>query len=158
MSSKSSEVGKERNGFWRDFPAMADYFSPAIVPLLAHLGIPTKQVMHDLGEMVGRTAAAKLPGMTVKQMLDEFAALWERYEIGRLTVVRTAPLALQVSDCTVCGQLPGSGEMYECAFHEGFFRGALSAKTGRPVNMKQQATFEGEAGTWCRLLETDVLV
>lgn len=135
---------------------MTDYFSPAILPLLKYVGLSSKQAMHDLGELVGRSAASKLSGMTISQMLDEFARMWDYYEIGVLSIERENPLVLQISDCTVCGQLPGTGEMYECAFHEGFFQGALSAKVGKPVTLRQQTNYEGDAGTWCRRLEVNV--
>lgn len=156
--AEAMEVRKKEEEFWKEFPVMADYFSPGIVPLLRYLGMSSKQVMHGLGELVGRNAAAKLNDRTPKQMLDEFARIWEKYEIGRLSVEQSNPLVLEISNCTVCGQLQGTGEMYECAFHEGFFQGALSAKLGRPVVLHQQTNYEGEAGTWCRRLAADVSV
>jgi predicted hydrocarbon binding protein len=48
--------------------------------------------------------------------------------------------------------------MFECAFHEGFFQGILSARLGKPVTVTQQTNYEGEAGTWCRRLAFDVSV
>jgi len=48
--------------------------------------------------------------------------------------------------------------MYECAFHEGFFQGALSMITGKTVNLRQETNYEGEAGTWCRRLVADIRV
>ena len=156
MSSETAGVRGTDAQFWKEFPAMADYFSPAVKPLLAYLGLSSKQVMRDMGEMVGKTAADRLSRMTPRQMLEEFARIWEREEIGTLTIEKTNPLVLQVTNCAVCGQLPGTGEMYECAFHEGFFQGALSAKLGAPVSLRQETNYAGEAGTWCRRLIADV--
>jgi predicted hydrocarbon binding protein len=155
MASKAIESRKKEDPFWREFPAMAGYFSPGIVPLLNYAGLNSKQAMHQFGELVGRNAAAKLGNMTVEQMLAEFARVWQKYEIGRLTVESREPLVLQISDCTVCGQMQGTGEMFECAFHEGFFQGALEARLGKPVYVHQQVNYEGEAGTWCRRLGVD---
>lgn len=112
--------------------------------------------MHEFGEQVGPDAATKMADLTINQMLDEFSRIWEDYKIGTLSVERRDPLVLQVSNCTVCGQLQGTGEMYECAFHEGFFQGALSAKAGKPVSLCQQTNNEGESGTWCRKLVADI--
>ena len=155
MASKAAGVRETDTQFWKDFPAMVDYFSPAIQPLLDYLGLSSKQVMHEMGEMVGRGAAERLSRMTPKQMLEEFAKVWERYQIGTLSVEKTDPLVLQLSDCRVCGQMQGTGGLYECAFHEGFFQGALSGKLGRPVTLRQETNFAGEAGTWCRRLTAD---
>jgi predicted hydrocarbon binding protein len=158
MASKAMETVKDEDSFWREFPDMADYFSPGIVPLLKYLGLSSKQVMHQFGEQVGKDAAAKMSHLSVDQMLDEFSKVWEGYRIGRLTVESRDPLVIQISNCTVCGQLQGTGEMYECAFHEGFFQGAISASLGRPVTLVQKTNYEGEAGTWCRRLAADVSV
>ncbi len=158
MASEAVGIQKNEEQFWKEFPTMADYFSPAIQPLLRYAGISSKQLMHELGEMVGRSTANRLSGLTTRQMLDEFARIWDKYGIGKLTVEKDDPLVLQISNCTVCGQLAGTGEMYECAFHEGFFQGALSEKTGKPVILHQQTNYEGDAGTWCRRLAAETSV
>ena len=46
--------------------------------------------------------------------------------------------------------------MFECAFHEGFFQGALSTRMGKPVKVSQETNYAGDAGTWCRRLVADV--
>jgi predicted hydrocarbon binding protein len=156
MASKALETGRRDESFWREFPAMADYFAPGIVPLLKYLELDSKQVMHEFGEHVGRKAASKMADMSLDQMLDEFARVWQAYKIGTLTVESRDPMVLQISNCTVCGQLEGTGEMFECAFHEGFFQGALSAHLGKPVKVSQETNYAGEAGTWCRRLAVEV--
>lgn len=152
MASRAVESERADESFWKQFPTMTDYFAPGILPLTRYLGLSSKQVMHELGEQIGKDAAARLSHLTAEQMIDELARVWHDYNIGVLTVESRDPLVLQISNCTVCGQLPGTGEMFECAFHEGFFQGALAAKLGRPVTVRQSANFEGEAGTWCRRL------
>ena len=152
MASRAVESERADEAFWKQFPTMTDYFAPGILPLTRYLGLSSKQVMHELGEQIGKDAAARLSHLTAEQMIDELARVWHDYNIGVLTVESRDPLVLQISNCTVCGQLPGTGEMFECAFHEGFFQGALAAKLGRPVTVRQSANFEGEAGTWCRRL------
>jgi predicted hydrocarbon binding protein len=158
MASKAIQTNKKEEGFWREFPEMADYFSPGIVPLLKHLGLSSKSVMYEFGELVGKKAGSRMADLSTEQMLAEFSRIWEQYNIGRLTVESRDPLVLQISNCTVCGQLQGTGEMYECAFHEGFFQGALSAKLGKAVDVHQETNYEGEAGTWCRRLVADISV
>ena len=155
MASKAVQAEKRDESFWRAFPVMADYFGPAMVPLLKYLGIDSREVMHDLGTQLGRRAAAKLANLSIEQMLDEFSKVWREYRIGSLTVEGRDPLILQISNCTVCGQLQGTGEMFECAFHEGFFQGAIGERLGKPVSVRQQTNYEGEAGTWCRRLAVD---
>ena len=150
------ETEDRDESFWREFPAMTDYFAPGIVPLLKYLGLDSKQVMHEFGEQVGRKAAAKMANLSLDQMLDEFARVWQAYEIGTLAVESRNPMVIQISNCTVCGQLEGTGEMFECAFHEGFFQGALSARLGKPVKVSQETNYAGDAGTWCRRLAVDV--
>jgi predicted hydrocarbon binding protein len=85
-------------------------------------------------------------------MLDVFVATWNEHGLGKLQVTSKSPLELLISDCSTCGQLPGTGEMYECALHEGFFQGALSAKSGKEIKLTQETNYEGTAGTWCRRL------
>ncbi len=153
---KTGQAAKDEESFWRDYPAMAGYFAPGINPLLSYLGLGSKQVMHGLGEMVGREAASKLAHLSLDQMLAEFGRIWQEYRIGSLTVENRDPLVLQISNCAVCGQLQGTGEMFECAFHEGFFQGALRTRLGRPVVVRQETNYQGEAGTWCRRLAVDV--
>ncbi len=155
MASKAMETARNDESFWREFPAMADYFGPGIVPLLNYLGLNSKQVLREFGEQVGKKAAARLAHLSVDQMLAEFARVWQEYRIGTLAVEGTSPLVIQISNCTVCGQLQGTGEMFECAFHEGFFQGALSARLGRSVKVRQETNYEGDAGTWCRRLAVD---
>ena len=155
MASKAVQTEKRDESFWRDFPVMADYIGPAMVPLLRYLGIDSREVMRDLGVQLGKRAAAKLANLSLEQMLDEFSKVWRGYRIGSLTVEGRDPLTLQISNCTVCGQLQGTGEMFECAFHEGFFQGALGERLGKPVSVRQQTNYEGEAGTWCRRLAVD---
>ncbi len=154
MASKAMETERKDESFWREFPAMADYFSPGIVPLLRYIGLDSKQAMHEFGELVGRNAASKMAGLTTDQMLEELSQVWQRYEIGALTIGRD-PMVIQISNCTVCGQLPGTGEMFECAFHEGFFQGVLSERLGKPVKVRQETNYEGDAGTWCRRLSVN---
>ena len=156
MATKALETQGKDGSFWRDFPSMAGYFGPGIVPLLKYAGLDSKEVMHDLGIRVGRKTAENMAAGTVDQMLDELARVWQANTIGSLTVESRAPLVLQISNCTVCGQLQGTGEMFDCAFHEGFFQGALSARLGKPVTVRQDTNYEGEAGTWCRRLAIEV--
>jgi predicted hydrocarbon binding protein len=156
MAFKAVETTRKEDPFWREFPAMAGYFSPGIVPLLNYAGLGSKQAMHQFGELVGRNAAARPGNLTVDQMLAEFSKIWQKYEIGTLSVMSRDPLVLQISDCTVCGQMQGTGEMFECAFHEGFFQGALGVRLGKHVTVHQEVNYEGEAGTWCRRLAVDV--
>ena len=151
----SAETERRDQSFWREYPAMVGYFSPGIVPLLKYLGLNSRDVMREFGVQVGRSAATKMSGLSLNEMLGEFVRVWADYGIGQLTVESHEPLVLQISDCTVCGQLQGTGNMYECAFHEGFFQGALSGKLGRPVTLRQETNFAGEAGTWCRRLTAD---
>ena len=156
MATKAVEKARREESFWRDFPAMADYFAPGIVPLLRHLGLDSKRVMREFGEQVGWDAAAKMSNLTADQVLEELAGVWEKHGIGTLAVRSRDPFVLEISNCTVCGQLQGTGEMFDCAFHEGFIEGLLGGKLGKPVSVTQQTNNEGDAGTWCRRLAADV--
>ena len=86
MASQPMESDRREEYFWRDFPAMTDYFSPGIVPLLRYLGLSSQQVMHQFGEQVGRNAACKMAHLSMPQTLDESARIWEEYKIGQLSV------------------------------------------------------------------------
>ena len=107
MASKALESERSDESFWREFPTMTDYFAPGIVPLLKYLELDSKQVMHEFGEQVGRKAAAKMANLSLDQMLDELAKVWQEYEIGSLSVGSRNPVINQISNCTLCGQLNG---------------------------------------------------
>ena len=154
--AKSVEPSRSDESFWREFPVMVDYFAPGITPLTRYVGLDSKRMMHRFGEEVGREAASKLGHMSIDEMLAEFSRIWKEKRIGTLTIESRDPLVLQISNCTVCGQLQGTGEMFECAFHEGFFQGAIEGRLSKPVAVKQETNYEGEAGTWCRRLAVDV--
>lgn len=144
--------------FWKDLSSMTDYFSPAVSALQEYLGVGSKEIMFYLGEFLGEKAGRLDPESSTLAMLDEFVAVWSKYGIGTLRVESTDPLTLVLSDCRICGQLPGTGDLYECVLHEGFFQGALSVKLGKPVEFRQEASYEGTSGTWCRRLVADIKV
>ena len=131
--------------FWRDFPAAADYFSPAVVGLQQYLGVGSKEILYSLGEMFGRKVAEKFSDLDVEGTISELSSLWERMDIGRLEIVSRNPLTLMVYNCVICGQLAGTGAMYECGFHEGFFQSVISNSLMKKVNLHQDTNFEGEA-------------
>jgi predicted hydrocarbon binding protein len=142
--------------FWKDFPAATDYFSPAIRALQSYLGFGSKDILYSLGEMMGRKVVEKLGGMSLTEVLYDLSKLWETMDIGHLKIVSRDPLTLEVSNCMICGQLAGTGGMYECAFHEGFFHGVLASSMRKEVQVHQDTNFEGQAGTWCRRFVSDI--
>lgn len=129
---------------------MTDYFSHTIVPLQREFGIPSEDLFYSLGQLLGEKIAQKYPGLDMMQVLVELQKLWHKRELGCLEIGKKDPLELSIQDCTICGQLPGTGGMYDCAFHEGFFQSILSTKLNKPVELRQVTNFEGSAGTWCR--------
>jgi predicted hydrocarbon binding protein len=144
--------------FWKDFPTMADYFSPAVTSLQKYLGIGSKEIFYFLGEVFSRKVANRYESWNLKEILLELSRIWESLEIGRLEIENANPLTLLISDCRICGQLAGTGGMYECAFHEGFFRSVLSNKLSRKIDLHQETNFEGTSGTWCRRFVADVKI
>ena len=150
------ENRSDRKDFWKDFLTMADYFNHAIAPVQKHFGLSSSDLFYSLGFNLGHKVAEKYEDVTLKEMMLDLSRLWEELRIGNLSITREDPLELVISDCTICGQLPGSGEMYDCAFHEGFFKGALSGKSQKEVKLHQITNFEGAAGTWCRRYISDV--
>jgi predicted hydrocarbon binding protein len=144
--------------FWKSLPSMTDYFSPAIKPLQEYLGVGSKEMMFHMGLFLGRRAAEMEASPSAVEMLKNLVKVWDRNELGRLEIASLDPVTLVITDCRICGQLAGSGDRYECAFHEGFFEGALSAKLGKPVELRQETNYEGTAGTWCRRLVADLSI
>lgn len=144
--------------FWRDFPAAADYFSPAVLAMQRYFGVGSKEILRSIGEAFGKKAAEKFEGMEIKDIVSELSGMWQKMEVGRLDVVGNDPLTLMVSDCMICGQLAGTGGMFECAFHEGFLQSVLNNSLGKKVELHQEANFEGQAGTWCRRFVTDAKI
>ncbi len=156
MAIQANEQSDE--SFWKDFASMADFFSPALSPLQKYVALGSKELFYSLGETFGRKAAEKLAGESLRETLLQLSNLWGRMELGRFEVVRSDPLTLLITNCRVCGQLPGTGSMYECAFHQGFFESVISSTLGTRVSLRQDTNFEGEAGTWCRRFVADVKI
>jgi hypothetical protein len=148
-------VEESDTAFWREFAPMADYFSPAITSMQRYLGLKTKDAFYSLGQDFGRKAAERFASQSVGQTLAELARAWQVHGIGKLDVETMEPLALTIHDCAVCGQLPSTGDMFNCAFHEGFFQALLSAKLGRKARIRQETNSAGAAGTWCRRFVLD---
>ncbi|MEM4312035.1 MAG: hypothetical protein QXX95_06575 [Nitrososphaerales archaeon] len=146
----------EEDRFWKDFLSMADYFSPAINPIQKFLGVSSKEIIYILGKTLGNRCAERLSSLELKDILSELSKLWKDREIGRLEVKNTKPLTLVIYNCAICGQLPGTGNMFNCAFHEGFFEGLLSTYLKKEIKVYQETNFEGPAGTWCRRYIADI--
>jgi len=134
---------------------MADYFNHGIAPLQKHFDLKSQDLFHSLGQMLGQNVAQKYNDFDLRETLQDLSRLWEELRIGRLVIEGENPLELVIYDCTICGRLPGSGGMYDCAFHEGFFESVISARLDRKVGLKQVTNFEGNAGTWCRRYISD---
>ncbi len=152
------QTSQRDEAFWKDFASMADFFSPAVTPLQKYVGLGSKELFYSLGQTFGRRIAEKNEGRTLREALSELSDQWERMELGRVEVIRSDPLTILITNCRVCGQLPGTGSMYECAFHQGFFESVISNTLGKEVNLHQDTNFEGEAGTWCRRFVADVKI
>jgi predicted hydrocarbon binding protein len=136
--------------FWKDFVTMTDYFSHAILPIQAEFEVSSQDLFYSLGQLLGEKAAQEYHELGMKETLVELQKLWHKREIGRLEIENANPIEPAIYDCTICGQLPGTGGMYDCAFHEGFFTSVLSRKLNKKVELRQVTNFEGSAGTWCR--------
>jgi len=146
----------QKKAFWKDFVTMTEYFGHAILPMQKQFGVSSEDLFYSLGRLFGAKAAKAYSKLTMEETLHELQKVWEEHEIGRLVIESTKPLQLTIHDCTVCGQLAGTGEMFDCAFHEGFFGGVLSFKENRNIPLKQVSNFEGGAGTWCRKYTADI--
>ncbi|MBI2185205.1 MAG: hypothetical protein HYU39_09645 [Thaumarchaeota archaeon] len=155
MSTVQTEPQREEV-FLKDFAALADYFSRSITSVQKLLGMEAKDALYRMGQVLGEETAKKFAASDLRELILKLSRHWEASEIGRLDTEKWDPLTLIISDCAVCGQLPGTGGMFNCAFHEGFFEGLLSTRMGRKVKLEQITNFEGSAGTWCRRYVTDV--
>jgi predicted hydrocarbon binding protein len=155
MVSGAAASAQWEDTFWNNLSSLTDYFTPSISPIQKYLGVTSKELMYELGSILGARAAEQIRASTALEMLQKLEDVWVEHDIGTLQVVTTDPLVLMISDCRTCGQLPGTGHMFDCAFHEGFFHGALSSKLGKTVSFRQDTNYEGAAGTWCRILVSD---
>ena len=150
------EFKSEKKDFWKDFVAMTDYFSHAILPMQQQFGVRSEDLLYSLGRLIGAKAAKTYSKLSLEETLHELQKVWKEHEIGRLEIDSKSPLQITIHDCTICGQLAGTGGMFDCAFHEGFFGGILSAKENRNVQLTKMTNFEGGGGTWCRKYTADI--
>lgn len=131
------------------------FFSPAVNPLQREFGISSKDLLRRLGEEMGRQVSESIHLSDLQDVFNHLSEVWQRLVLGRLEIVSRDPLTIRISDCSICGQIPGLGRVFECSFHEGFFRGLLSHRLKREVKVWQEAGIAGESGTWTRILKTD---
>jgi hypothetical protein len=54
-------------------------------------------------------------------------------------VVISDPSTLLIANFKICGRLPGTGSMRECAFHHGFIEAVISNTVGERVRPRQDA-------------------
>ncbi|MEM4287890.1 MAG: hypothetical protein QXV97_03665 [Candidatus Caldarchaeum sp.] len=150
-----SVVGVEEERFWRDIVSMVAFFSPAVNPLQRQFSISSKELMRKLGEEMGRKASESFKAHDLRAVFTHLSEIWRKLVLGKLEVVSEDPLTVRISDCTICGQIPELGRLFECSFHEGFLAGLLSHRLGRNVKVWQEAGMSGESGTWTRVFKTD---
>ncbi|MEM2236813.1 MAG: hypothetical protein QXR26_04720 [Candidatus Caldarchaeum sp.] len=153
-----SVVGVEEERFWRDIVSSVAFFSPAVNPLQRQFSISSKELMRKLGETMGRKASESIKAPDLRAVFTHLSEIWRKLVLGKLEVVSEDPLMIRISDCTVCGQIPELGKLFECSFHEGFFAGLLSHRLGRDVKVRQEAGMSGESGTWTRVYKFDVSI
>lgn len=151
--SNTEVVEDER--FWRDIVGTLAFFAPAVNPLQRELGISSKELMRKLGVEMGRKASMVIQITDLKAVFNHLAEMWRRLVLGKLEVVSEDPLTIKISNCTICGQIPELGSLFECSFHEGFLMGLLSHRFGREVKVWQESGVSGESGTWTRTFKTD---
>jgi predicted hydrocarbon binding protein len=150
-----TSLSVEEKGFWRDIVSTIAFFSPAINPLQREFAISSKDLLRRLGEEMGRQASESIQLADPVEVFNYLSEMWRRLVLGRLEIVSRDPLTIKISDCSICGQLPGLGRVFECSFHEGFFKGLLSHRLKRDVRVWQEVGIAGESGTWTRILKTD---
>lgn len=148
----------EEERFWRDIVSTVAFFSPAVNPLQRQFHISSKELMRRLGEEMGRKASENIKATDLRGVLNHLSETWRKLVLGKFEVVDENPLTIRISDCTVCGQIPELGRMFECSFHEGFITGLLTHRLGRSVKVWQEAGVSGESGTWTRVYKTDASI
>lgn len=150
-----SSLSIEEKGFWRDVVSTIAFFSPAVNSLQREFGISSKDLLRRLGEEMGRRASESINLANLQDVFNYLSEVWQRRVLGRLEILSRDPLTIMISDCSICGQLPGLGSVFECSFHEGFFKGLLSHRLKREVKVWQEVGVAGASGTWTRILKTD---
>ncbi|MEM2580254.1 MAG: hypothetical protein QW077_03315, partial [Candidatus Caldarchaeum sp.] len=112
-----SVVGVEEERFWRDIVSSVAFFSPAVNPLQRQFSISSKELMRKLGETMGRKASESIKAPDLRAVFTHLSEIWRKLVLGKLEVVSEDPLMIRISDCTVCGQIPELGKLFECSFH-----------------------------------------
>ncbi|GBC70029.1 hypothetical protein HRbin01_01736 [archaeon HR01] len=151
-------AGVEYEKFWRDIVGAVAFFSPAVNPIQKEFGISSKELMRRLGVEMGRKASESIKAENLRAVFSHLSDVWRRLVLGRLEVISETPLVIRISDCTICGQIPELGRLFECSFHEGFFAGLLSHRLGRNVKVWQEGEMSGESGTWTRVYRFDASI
>ena len=142
MASKATETEGRDEPSWRQFPAMTNYFPPAIVPLLKHLELDSKQVVREFGEQGGGRQLLRGPpfhSIVCSTVREDLAGVQYLHAEGR----KQQPDGRSGLELHRARAARRDGEMLECPSQEGFFRGDLSAHPGKPVKVSQETNYLG---------------
>lgn len=139
----------EDDPYNKELRFVIDFFGPAISRLQNHSDVPSSFLMFHLGRRIGRAIGRKMESNTLSELIDELSKLWENLDVAKIMVEGKDPPSFIVSNCMVCGQVPGITP-FRCHFHEGVFQGILDERVGKGVWIQQVECIPGEAGTLSR--------
>lgn len=145
----------EDDPYRQELPSMMDFFGKAVVLMQDYSGLPSSELMVNLGREMGRAIGAKMTSDHPVQLMYELSELWEKLAMARLQVVSEKPLRFMTDQCIVCGQVAGIPP-FRCYFHEGVFQGILDQRIGKGHSIRQLDVVTGDAGTLSRRFEIAV--
>ncbi len=148
-------VAKDRREFWKDLPAVVDYFGPVIARMQGEAGISTDSILRNLGRTIAQRVSKKFVATNGYDLVKELADFWTRLDMGRIVVERTEPLRFTIHDCIICGQTPEGSAQFRCAMHEGFLQQIVFERLGPHTSIHEVDTPKDSGGMWGRTFEIE---
>jgi len=103
-------------------------------------GADSDEIQKEIGEQVGHSLSHILRSEEVRAMFDELSVLWEKYGVGKLSVLKWDPLTFTVTES---GDLTRDGRI--CKFNEGLFAALIQDRLGRPCDVREvECEWKGE--------------
>jgi len=123
-----------------DLPAFYRAMFRAVRVTLLADGVNIDPILHAAGTHLGRRLARAFEGMPLEELLPAMGRFWEEHGLGRLSVVSTEPLTIEILDCFECVDLPYLGRP-ACAFDCGLLEAIFSAYHGAAASVIETACY-----------------
>ncbi len=143
----------EDNEVYRqDLRSAIDFYGLAISKIQDHTGVPTSNLLFELGQRIGRSTGQTMTSNDIHSLIAEVSDLWGKIGMADLKINEAGLLEFTVSKCVNWSQFPNLVPD-RCHFHEGVFQGIIEERIGEGWSVVQTNCEPDEGGTLLRTFQ-----